>query len=452
MVSLALQKSLLNPMEPISKALSLKTELDALRPLDPERGDRIMQKFRLDWNYHSNHLEGNSLTFGETKALILFGITAQGKPLKDHLEIEGHNEAIEWVLDIVSGEYPLTETFIRQLHTLLLKESYSVNAIIAEGKPTTKRVEVGKYKSQPNHVRTATEETFYFATPEETPAKMEELLIWYREKSISKDVNPVFLAAEFHYKFIRIHPFDDGNGRTARIIMNFILLKFGFPPVVIKTEDKQNYFAVLQLADAGAIEPFVNYIAKNLIRSLELMIRGAKGEDIEEPDDFDKELALLEQRLKGNDSDDFEKTEESVQELFDKSIIPFFRKFSTASIKFDKFYVKNQHFYRSSDYISENLDLSILNIKKKISIDTTSFSVHSSYKTFIYSEVGNFDFYSFIDILLGPNSFFVKINHSKTPTEKKYNQQLTEEEIDEIIRSELKRHKAFIEEKMKAKK
>lgn len=139
MVSLALQKSLLNPMEPISKALSLKTELDALRPLDPEQEGRIMQKFRLDWNYHSNRLEGNSLTFGETKALILFGITAQGKPLKDHLEIEGHNEAIEWVLDIVGEEYPLTETFIRELHTLLLKESYSVKAITAEGKPITKR-------------------------------------------------------------------------------------------------------------------------------------------------------------------------------------------------------------------------------------------------------------------------------------------------------------------------
>lgn len=72
-----------------------------------------MQKFRLDWNFHSNNLEGNSLTYGETKALLLFGITAQGKPLKDHLEIEGHNEAIEWVIERVTGEYPLTENFIR---------------------------------------------------------------------------------------------------------------------------------------------------------------------------------------------------------------------------------------------------------------------------------------------------------------------------------------------------
>ena len=120
-----------------------------------------MQKFRLDWNFHSNNLEGNSLTYGETKALLLFGITAQGKPLKDHLEIEGHNEAIEWVTEQVTGEYPLTESFIRELHQLLLKESYWVDAMTSEGAPTKKKVEIGRYKSQSNHVLTVTGEMFY---------------------------------------------------------------------------------------------------------------------------------------------------------------------------------------------------------------------------------------------------------------------------------------------------
>ena len=111
-------------MEEIIQALQLKAELDALRPIDKEQEDRIMQKFRLDWNYHSNHLEGNSLTYGETRALILFGVTAQGKPLKDTLEIAGHNEAINWVLEKLKGERPLTENFIRELHSLLLQDSY----------------------------------------------------------------------------------------------------------------------------------------------------------------------------------------------------------------------------------------------------------------------------------------------------------------------------------------
>ena len=213
-------------MQNILKAIELKKDLDALRPLSTEQELKIMQKFRLDWNYHSNHLEGNSLTFGETKNLILHGITAQGKPLKDHFEITGHNEALNWVIDLVKEERPLTENFIRELHTLLLKEPYYVDAITTEGLPTKKKIEIGKYKTTPNHVKTNTGEIFRFAEPEETPAKMHDLLEWYKAKKSEADVNPIILAAEFHYKFIIIHPFDDGNGRMARILMNFLYLLF----------------------------------------------------------------------------------------------------------------------------------------------------------------------------------------------------------------------------------
>lgn len=285
-------------MEPIDEAVLLKNELDSIRPLSKEQEEIIMQKFRLDWNYNSNNLEGNSLTYGETKALLLHGITAQGKPLKDHFEITGHDEAIKWIEDLVTGDFPLTENFIRELHTLLLKSPYEVKAITSDGHPTTRRIAVGQYKTAPNHVKTKTGEIFRFATPEETPAKMHDLISWYRSESGKPNVNPIILAAEFHYRFIRIHPFDDGNGRTARIIMNFILMKFGYPPVIIKTEDKENYFSALQQADGGEIEPFINYIGQNLIRSLEIMISGAHGEDIEEEDDALKELALLKARLK----------------------------------------------------------------------------------------------------------------------------------------------------------
>ena len=284
-------------MEAIVQAVALKTQLDTLRPIESAQEKRIMQKFRLDWNFHSNHLEGNSLNYGETKALLLFGITAQGKPLKDHFEITGHNEAIDWVIDMVKGNRPMTENFIRELHQLLLKESYEVNAITPDGKPTKRKIAVGKYKTMPNHVKTITGEMFYFATPEETPAKMHDLLAWFTEKITQKNVNPILVAAEFHYKFIRIHPFDDGNGRTARILMNFILMQFHYPPVIIKTEDKANYFAALQLADAGNIEAFINYIAQNLVHSLKIMIAGANGEDIEE-DEVAKKIKELEQRIK----------------------------------------------------------------------------------------------------------------------------------------------------------
>jgi Fic family protein len=435
-------------MEPTERAVLLREELDALRPISREQELRIMQKFRLDWNYHSNRIEGNSLTYGETKALIMFGLTAQGKPLKDHIEIEGHNEAIEWILDIVKGDYPLNESFIREIHTLLLKEAYTVNAITAEGLPTKKRVEIGKYKSQPNHVLTNTGEIFRFATPEETPAMMGDLIEWYREKISQEDLNPVLLAAEFHYKFIRIHPFDDGNGRTARILMNFILMRYQFPPVIIKTEEKSQYFSALRQADSGIFKPFLDFIADNLAQSIELMIRGAKGESIEEDDDFDKELALLERKLNVG-SKRVSKSVELLDLLYDESIVPLFTKYITECQKFKKFYVECTYFVNTNDYASVNLDVGISTIKTRISIDTTHFGSMFTFKTFMHSEYGSFDFYSQLEVLLASNSYIIKSTSLSRNLEKGYNEQLTDEEITNLVRLELTRHKDFIEDKTK---
>ncbi len=281
----------------LQKANALKRELDKYRPLTPEMENRNMRKFRLDWNYHSSKIEGNTLTYGETKALILFGHTAQAKPLKDHLEMSGHDEAIKYIEEVIKQKRPLTEILIRELHKLILKEPYKVEAITPDGKSTKKRMLIGQYKTSPNHVKTATGEIFYFATPEETPAKMEVLLQWYNAEINKKDMDIILLATEFHYRFIRIHPFDDGNGRVARLLMNFILMQKAYPPVIIKTEDKANYYNALQQADAGNIEYFFNYICEREIDSLELMLSGARGEEIEDEDDLDKKLQLLKGRL-----------------------------------------------------------------------------------------------------------------------------------------------------------
>ena len=437
-------------MEPLEKALVLKDELETFRPLTQEQEQRIMQKFRLDWNFHSNHLEGNSLTYGETKALILFGITAQGKPLKDHLEMEGHNEAVEWVTERVKGEYPLTESFIRELHQLLLKEPYWVDALTPEGAPTRKKVEIGKYKSLPNHVLTPTGEMFYFATPEETPAKMDDLMHWYRERVEADSLNPILLAAEFHYRFIRIHPFDDGNGRTARILMNFILMKHGFPPVIIKTQDKSNYLSVLRQADSGIIEPFVSYIASNLVQSLELMIRGARGESIEEPDDFYKELALLEHRL-NTGNQELKKTAELIRALYDNSIVPLFQKFVEEGEKFERFYVESRYFVSSNSHTYDNLSGGIPAIKSNIIDSTTKFGMLYSYQAFAHTAYGNFNHNAQIEIMLGSDSYFILLNGKHANFEKRYDEQLTEEEINNLVRAEMKRHKELIEQKTASK-
>lgn len=430
----------------------LKNELDTFRPLSKEQEGMIMQKFRLDWNYHSNHLEGNTLTYGETKALILFGLTAQGKPLKDHFEITGHDEAVKWIEDIVKQERPLTESFIRELHTLLLKESYEKKSISAEGIITTRRISVGQYKTVPNHVLTQTGEIFYFATPEETPAKMGDLMAWYQEEQAKSDVQPILLAAEFHYRFIRIHPFDDGNGRTARLIMNFILMRFGYPPVIIRTDDKENYFNVLRLADAGNLEPFVEYIAQNLVHSLEIMLKGAKGESIEEPDDLDKEIALLEQKLKGiGEKIEKVKNIETILDFYDNSFERLSEVFVTACQKFNRFYEELDFQLRCDiekgkwyDLISDK-DY----VRRLIKNNSEDISLKCSYKSFKLIKYEKISFEAEIDVSLDAYSFTIFSKGGEILIQKYYWKPLTDEEINQIVKSEMKRHTEFIESKIK---
>src|SRR6185503_18523789 len=119
---------------------ALKAEIDSLRPLKPEVEHRVMQKFRLDWNYHSNAIEGNSLTLGETRAFLLEGLTASGKPLKDHLDIKGHDELISFLELFIQRKERLTEAAIREMHKILLKEPYEVDAITPDGRITKKKV------------------------------------------------------------------------------------------------------------------------------------------------------------------------------------------------------------------------------------------------------------------------------------------------------------------------
>lgn len=427
-------------MENIVKSINLKKELDSLRPLKNEDELRIMQKFRLDWNYHSNNLEGNTLTYGETKALILFGITAQAKPLKDHFEITGHDEALKWVIEVVKQERPFTENFIRELHTLILKESYKVPGITPDGQPTTKQVKIGEYKTTPNHVLTQTGEIFRFASPEETPAKMHDLMNWYQEQVQEDDLNPVLLAAKFHYKFILIHPFDDGNGRIARILMNFILMQFQYASVIIKTNDKANYFVALQQADAGHLEPFIDYIAKNLNHSLEIMIKGAKGESIEDENDLDKEIELLKQKLKtiGQPVEHL-KSEKVLRELYNNSILKLMQIFFGEGKKFEAFYLKSDLLLYVDDVIIRGAT--------PLTDETKSLRLEYGYHDFNDVNFYSFFHYSIIYFQFDATKYKVE-TLSGLVYEKYYGEQLTDNEIMELVKSETSKHTKVIEGKI----
>ena len=205
----------------------LKDELDALRPLPSDLVARVEQKLRIESNYHSNAVEGNSLTLGETRSLILHGLTARGKPMRDHLDIQGHDDAVKAIEYAVKEDTGLTQVFIRNLHRVLLKEPYETEATTPDGHRTMRPIALGDYKATPNNVKTSTGEIYYFTPPEQVKPAMTDLLDWYRDQEAAGE-HPIIIAAAFHYRFVRIHPFDDGNGRMARLLMNLILIKRGY--------------------------------------------------------------------------------------------------------------------------------------------------------------------------------------------------------------------------------
>ena len=270
----------------------LSATYNNLLPMSPENQRRWDKKVRLEFNYNSNHIEGNTLTYGETQLLLLFDEAHGSHPMRDYEEMKAHDVAFqkikEWAADT---ETPLTEQDIKNLNQIILVQPFWKDAITPDGQPTRRQITVGNYKTQPNSVLLSNGELFKYTAPQEVPIQMQELMEWYRDKQAT--LHPINLAAMFHYKFVRIHPFDDGNGRVSRLLMNYVLLAHKLPPVVIKSSDKQNYLHALHLADIGQYEAFIRYIAEQVVSSLEMAIKAAKGESIEEPDDLDKEIALV---------------------------------------------------------------------------------------------------------------------------------------------------------------
>lgn len=424
-------------MKNLELAVDLKAQLDALRPLDADQEKSIWQKFRFDWNYHSNNIEGNSLTFGETKSLLLHNITAQGKSLKDHIEITGHNEAINALVDLTRGDAPLTESFVRQLHELILRERYQVDAITPEGAPTRRWIEVGQYKTGQNHVQTVTGEIFRFAEPMDVPGKMHTLLQTINELQAPSSAEVVFVAAKAHYDFVLIHPFDDGNGRMARLLMNLILIKYGFPPAIIKTQDKQQYFSALRQADGGQLDVFVEYIAGCVCASLQIMLAGARGESVEEPDEQDRKIKMLARMIEGKAGKlSATRTVEALDTLFEHSFVPLARRLSEAAKKFEPLYsnVEKHSYVDSEDISGSAFEIELADIQKRITERTTFFMMHVQFNNLAFQGMDQVSNEWQVAIQTGPASHLLFSGNVASDINRSYDQQLSTEEIDGIVR------------------
>lgn len=243
----------------------LFTDYKKRRPLPEEKKQALYEKLRLEWTYNSNALEGNSLSLGETAFYLREGLTSEGKPLVDYLEAKNHAEAIDWLFKIVKEEKPITENFIKDLNALLHKGIFERPAKGADGQMIMRKINSGKYKSQPNHVLTLTGKIHYYVEPIKVHDEMEKLI----KIILEKKMNPVELSAFVHYEITRIHPFDDCNGRTARLLLNLILMQAGYPPIIIKTEERRKYIGVLEQADLGNKEPFYLFVADYIKEILE---------------------------------------------------------------------------------------------------------------------------------------------------------------------------------------
>ena len=267
----------------------LYKQWQALQPISQQAQERLNQKLMLEFNYNSNHIEGNTLTYGQTELLLLFGRVAEPAIMRDLEEMKAHNVALRMIEAEAREEgRPLTETFIRTLHQTLLREDYQVTN--PDG--TTYTIHAGQYKTRPNSVRTITGELFEYASPEETPALMADLIAWYNREEVAATLSPIQLASLFHYRYIRIHPFEDGNGRMARLLVNYILCKHGYPMIVVKSTDKNQYLSVLNQCDVAVglipsdganaqlnqITPLTNYLSHCLKQSLTLSITTVTSE------------------------------------------------------------------------------------------------------------------------------------------------------------------------------
>lgn len=327
---------------------TLKAELDKLKPFKREDEERLWKKFRLEWNYNSNHIEGNTLTYGQTELLLIFDKTTGDHDMREYEEMKAHDVAIKLVQEYAADKVrELTESDIRQLNEIILVRPYWGNAQTPDGQHTRKLIEPGVYKREPNSVRLQNGEMFHYASPGETPAKMKELMDWYRKAELDSTLHPVYVAAKMHYDFVRIHPFDDSNGRTSRLLMNYVLLRNGFPPIIIKSSDKKNYLLALNKADVGDFDAFVEYIAKDVVWSINKAIVAAKGENIEDVDDLSKEIKVWKKSIKSKISNSPIKSVDGVWDLYANCLSNLFKSFiKTDKDTFDDlFYFNRINFY-----------------------------------------------------------------------------------------------------------
>ena len=234
----------------------MKAELSKFRLQD---NAKVQEALAIEYTYESNRIEGNTLTLQETQLVIEKGLTIGGKPLKEHLEAINHNEAIDFIGELVKKESVLDESTLKQIHSIILKSIDRENA--------------GVYRKVPVLISGSTHTP---PQPYLLQKLMEDYFQFYEESR--KSMHPVVLAAEMHERLVTIHPFIDGNGRTSRLVMNLILLQHGYPIANIRgdSESRLKYYDALERSREDNKTAFIELVADSVKQMIERLLKLVK--------------------------------------------------------------------------------------------------------------------------------------------------------------------------------
>lgn len=280
---------------------------------------KINYKIRLDWNYYSNQMEGGTLTKEETRSVMVGNIDVSGKPFKDVAEMNGHDQVVVEVLKMSKGQVKISEKRVKEIH----------KAIMYEESPE-KSKEIGNWKSLPNEIINYKGEKYAFTSPEEVSTAIHQLIDKtnaqidrYNQKK--ETPHPIEIAAQFHIGYVNIHPFYDGNGRTARILTNILLMSLGLPPIIIKDEHKRQYHQLLGDIQAygGSPDLFYVFVGQRVIDTQQLMLDVLEGKEVDDDEIIDKRIALLNRRLQAKDNFVQEKrTQNTLSQVLQNVVLP----------------------------------------------------------------------------------------------------------------------------------
>lgn len=435
-----------------TKIDELQQKIQAHGKLNADVRKKINYKFRLDWNYYSNRMEGGTLTREETRSVMVGNIDVKGKPLKDVMEMNGHDKVVLDILKIGKGELRIAEKRIKDIHKAIMHEEDASKVSL-----------IGNWKSQANEIINYKDEKISFTPPSEVAEAMHALLnktnaeldAFFAKK---KSSHPLVIASQFHIDYVSIHPFYDGNGRTARILNNLLLISCGLPPIIIKDKHKKAYYQILADIQAygGNAELFYAFIGDRIMESQQLVLDAIEGKEIEEPDDMDKKLALLEKELEAIDPNEEVKKQFSKEvffEIYDSWATDLIKKAIPAVQKFNKFFTGNMHWLsvqngmgsvqfvnEPSEEIAERLRAEIQK-QDRFSTHDTKIVLNTQYGPFIKGGLNSFGCNYGFEIKFDQIKYEVTVDVFSETNERKHlkfppkllHKSLTETEINKVV-------------------